>query len=66
LARNAVPQRSIVITGAGGGLGGATARLFAERGWQVFAADLTAPAAGPGLVPVAVDVTDTASVAALA
>jgi NAD(P)-dependent dehydrogenase (short-subunit alcohol dehydrogenase family) len=61
-----VPQRSIVITGAGGGLGGATARLFAERGWQVFAADLAAPQPGPGLVPVALDVTDSASVAALA
>jgi NAD(P)-dependent dehydrogenase (short-subunit alcohol dehydrogenase family) len=61
-----MPQRSIVITGAGGGLGGATAQLFAGRGWRVFAADLTAPAAAPGIVPVELDVTDAASVGSLA
>lgn len=59
-------QRAIVITGAGGGLGGATARLFADRGWQVFAADITAPEAGRGIEPVQLDVTDTESVEAMA
>ncbi len=59
-------QRAIVITGAGGGLGGATARLFAERGWRVFAADVNAPEPGRGIEPVQVDVTDAASVEALA
>lgn len=54
------------MTGAGGGLGGATARLFADRGWRVLAADLRAPGAAPGIVPLTVDVTDGASVAALA
>jgi NAD(P)-dependent dehydrogenase (short-subunit alcohol dehydrogenase family) len=54
---------SILITGAGGGLGGATAQLFAERGWQVFGADVVAPAAG---VPVHLDVTDMASCVAAA
>ena len=56
----------VVITGAAGGLGAATARLYADRGWQVVAADLTAPAGGPGITPVAADVTDSDSLAALA
>jgi len=55
-------RRTILVTGAGGGLGGETARLFAERGWTVFAADLTPPPAGAHVVPVVMDVTDTATV----
>jgi NAD(P)-dependent dehydrogenase (short-subunit alcohol dehydrogenase family) len=54
--------RTILVTGAGGGLGGQTAQLFADRGWQVFAADLRPPAPGERLVPVTIDVTDSASV----
>jgi NAD(P)-dependent dehydrogenase (short-subunit alcohol dehydrogenase family) len=54
---------SVFVTGAAGGLGGATARLFEERGWTVFAADLVAPRVG---VPVTLDVTDTSSCAAAA
>ena len=34
--------RSIFITGAGAGIGAATARLFAGRGWRVGASDLDA------------------------
>jgi NAD(P)-dependent dehydrogenase (short-subunit alcohol dehydrogenase family) len=56
-------DRAIVITGAGGGLGGASAALFADRGWQVFGADLVAPVAG---TPVHLDVTDAASCGAAA
>ena len=56
----------VVITGAGGGLGGRTAELFADRGWQVVAADLNAPASVPGITGVAVDVTDSGSLAQLA
>ena len=56
----------VVITGAGGGLGAATATLYASRGWQVVAADLTAPPGGPGITPVAADVTDSDSLGALA
>ncbi|AVZ40103.1 MULTISPECIES: SDR family NAD(P)-dependent oxidoreductase [unclassified Dietzia] len=56
----------VVITGAGGGLGAATAALYAARGWHVVAADLTPPAGGEGLTPVAVDVTDPVSLRALA
>ena len=47
-----------LITGAGGGLGGATAELFASRGWTVLAADLRPPPAAPAVVPVELDVTD--------
>ena len=54
---------SVLITGAAGGLGGATAQLFHERGWTVYAADVVTPAVG---VPVALDVTDPASCAAAA
>lgn len=53
---------SILVTGAGGGLGGATARLFLERGWTVFAADLHAPSGLEGARPLTVDVTSTPSV----
>lgn len=60
-------QRTALITGAGGGLGGRTAALFAAHGWRVYAADLRPPAAGsPGIVPVTMDVTDPASVDATA
>ena len=54
---------AILVTGAGGGLGGSSARLFADRGWQVFGADVVAPAAGTA---VHLDVTDAASCAAAA
>lgn len=56
----------VVVTGAGGGLGAATTKLYARRGWQVVAVDLTAPAGGPGITAVAADVTDSESLAALA
>jgi NAD(P)-dependent dehydrogenase (short-subunit alcohol dehydrogenase family) len=56
--------RSILVTGAGGGLGGATAQLFAARGWQVFAGDVRPPAPSPGVVPLELDVTSTASIEA--
>jgi NAD(P)-dependent dehydrogenase (short-subunit alcohol dehydrogenase family) len=54
----------VLITGAGGGLGGEAAALFATRGWTVFAADLTPPTEAPGIVPVKLDVTDPQSCAA--
>ncbi|WP_206051093.1 SDR family NAD(P)-dependent oxidoreductase [Nocardioides speluncae] len=54
----------MLITGAGGGLGSAAARVFAERGWQVFAADLVPPEPAPNQTPLTLDVTSTASVSA--
>lgn len=63
------PGRSVVVTGAAGGLGAATVRRLAAGGWRVFAADVDssalAPLAAPSVTPVVVDVTDSASVAGL-
>lgn len=56
----------VVVTGAGGGLGAATAALYAERGWHVVAVDLAAPAGGAGITSLAADVTDSDSLAAVA
>ncbi|MCD2261192.1 SDR family NAD(P)-dependent oxidoreductase [Dietzia aurantiaca] len=56
----------VVVTGAGGGLGAATAALYAERGWQVVAVDLRAPAGGAGITGLAADVTDSASLETVA
>ena len=59
-------MHTAVITGAGGGLGGATTRLFAERGWRVVAADIKPPDATASILPITLDVTDAASVEAAA
>lgn len=56
----------VVVTGAGGGLGAATAGLYARRSWDVVAVDLVAPDDGENLTGVAADVTDADSLAALA
>jgi len=61
--------RTVFVTGAAGGLGAATSRYLAERGWRVFAGDLdTAPlqeiSRVPGVTGVPLDVTDDTSVAA--
>ncbi|MDQ1705171.1 MAG: hypothetical protein QOF18_1537 [Frankiaceae bacterium] len=62
-------ERSVVITGAAGGLGSATVRRLAGAGWRVFAADLESPAlhalAADRVTPLCCDVTDEASVDAL-
>ena len=62
---------SIFITGAGGGIGTATARLFAAKGWHVGGCDLDTAAVaslnaaiGPeGFTPYVADVRDRAAVA---
>lgn len=55
-------MRSVLVTGAGGGLGGAVVDLFADRGWTVHAADLTPPPARERVVPLVLDVTSDDSV----
>lgn len=59
-----VRSRDVLLTGAAGGLGAATADRLVADGWRVFAADLTAPPARTGVVPLVLDVTDEQSVAA--
>jgi NAD(P)-dependent dehydrogenase (short-subunit alcohol dehydrogenase family) len=69
-------DRVAVVTGAGGGIGAATARLFAQHGAHVVVADIDAPrahecaeqitASGGSALPVVTDVRDAAQVSALA
>lgn len=63
-------MQTAVVTGAGGGLGAATARLLAQRGWSVLAADLPSDdldrvGSRERIEAVALDVTDDDSLAAL-
>ncbi|MEE6138446.1 SDR family oxidoreductase [Mycobacterium sp. 050128] len=69
-------DRVAVVTGGGGGIGAATARLFARHGAQVVIADIDAElarrtadeisASGGVAVPIVADVRDADQVAALA
>ena len=56
--------RDVLVTGAAGGLGAAATAHLVTKGWRVFAADLQPPSSVAGVVPIAIDVTDDASVAA--
>lgn len=53
---------SILITGAYGGMGRATARLLADAGFRVFALDKTVSDGEENIIPVEADVTDENSV----
>ncbi len=59
-------RHTVFITGAAVGLGAATAEEFAKHGWEVFAADLVAPAAASQRIPIMLNVTDSDSCAAAA
>lgn len=55
-------ERSVLVTGGTGGLGGAVTTAFVEAGWRVVVADLH-PAERDGLTGVAADLTDPAGAA---
>ena len=61
-------MKNVLITGAGRGLGREFARQYAAEGWRIFACarDPKTVEAGRGVSAHALDVTDGASVAALA
>ena len=57
-------MRSVLITGAYGGMGRATARLLAERGFRVFALDLHSYGEEENIIPIEADVTSEESILA--
>lgn len=63
------PMRTVVVTGAGSGIGQATALLLLERGQPVLATDIAADALGPvadaGARVIATDLSDAAGRARL-
>ena len=55
-------MKTIIITGAGSGMGKATAQYLAKHGHKVFALDLVQPLPQENIIPIQVDVTDVHSV----
>ncbi len=53
---------SILITGAYGGMGEATAKMLSDRGFRVFALDKAVGKAEGNIIPVQADITDEQSV----
>ena len=57
-------MKSILITGACGGMGRAAVKLFAQNGYRVFALDRIACDAADNVIPVTADITSEESVSA--
>ncbi len=58
-------MKNILITGAAGGMGGAVARLFSERGYRVFALDrIEAETEEENIISIAADLSEGAGVRA--
>ena len=55
-------MKSILITGAYGGMGRATAMRFRDMGWRVFALDRVVDEREENIIPIKVDITDEKSV----
>ena len=55
-------MKTILITGAAGGMGRATVELFAAQGYHVFALDRVATPAEERITPIVADLTDEVSV----
>ncbi len=56
-------MKSVLITGAHGGMGSAAVEYFSNMGWHVFALDLKVGEAKENIIPVQADVTSEESVA---
>ena len=50
-------MRSVLITGAGGGMGRAAAKLLRDSGYRVFALDLTPCEPSENIIPICADIT---------
>ncbi|MBO4501681.1 MAG: SDR family oxidoreductase, partial [Clostridia bacterium] len=59
-----VNMKSILITGANGGMGKKTAELFARSGFCVYALDISPVDRAENVIPLCVDITDEQSVRA--
>ena len=55
-------KKSILITGAFGGMGKATAKLLAEQGYRIFALDRQVKEGSENIIPIEADITDERSV----
>lgn len=55
-------MKSVLITGAGGGMGRAATEKFSTEGWRVFALDKRLCEADENIIPIEADVTDEESV----
>ncbi len=55
-------MKTILITGAAGGMGRATVSLFQKQGWRVFALDRVAVEQEENITPIVADLTDEISV----
>ena len=51
-------MKNILITGAYGGMGRETVKLFSENGYRVFALDLNVEEKRENVIPVQADITD--------
>ena len=57
-------MKDILITGAWGGMGRATALAMRDRGYRVFALDLRVGEAEQGIIPIEADITSSESIKA--
>ena len=55
-------MKSVLITGAYGGMGRATAHLLAKKGYRVFALDIKKGEEQEGIIPVEADITSSESI----
>ena len=55
-------MKSVLITGAGGGMGQAAVKALKDRGYRVFALDIKPIAAEENIVPICADITSEESV----